>query len=423
MAITTPGTEAVRGSVRRRNSSWSVVLDIGIDPANGKRQQTRKAFPTRRSAEAWLAATLKDAQHESFQAPSSQTLGSFLAEWLETIRPTVRPSTWAGYEQKLRSHVVPRIGALPLRAIDPVRLNRLYAELLDGGKQNGDGRLAPKTVRHVHTTLQRALRDAVRWGKLTRNPAEMSDPPRARSSSMQVWRPDQVAVFLRHTQRDRLHACWVLAATTGMRRGELLGLRWSDVHLDNRRLAVTQAVIAVGYEVLISEPKTSKSRRSIALDPGTVEVLVGHRERQRQEELAAGELWQDTGLVFTRQDGSVLHPHTLSYWFDKHSREAGLPPIRLHDLRHSYASAALSAGVHPKVVSERLGHSNIGITLDTYSHVLEGMQQEAADHVAGLLLGTSGGIWAKPHDSVALYGEGEVLGPDGGHDGHEPELP
>ncbi len=410
----------MRGSVRRRNSSWSVVLDIGIDPATGKRQQTRKAFPTRRSAEAWLAATLKDAQQESFQAPSSQTLSSFLAEWLETIRPTIRPSTWAGYEQKLRSHVVPRIGALPLRAIDPSRLNRLYAELLDGGKQNGDGRLAPKTVRHVHTTLQRALRDAVRWGKLPRNPAEMSDPPRGQSSSMQVWRPNQLASFLHQTKADRLHACWVLAATTGMRRGELLGLRWSDVDLDNRRLAVTQAVIAVGYEVLISEPKTSKSRRSIALDPATIAVLADHKDRQRHEQVAAGELWQGTGLVFTRQDGSVLHPHTLSYWFDKHSREAGLPPIRLHDLRHSYASAALSAGVHPKVVSERLGHSNIGITLDTYSHVLEGMQQDAADHVAGLILGTSGEAQADSSDLIVLLGDSEGLGRDGGHDGHEP---
>jgi integrase len=421
-----PRAEALRGSVRRRNSSWSVVLDIGIDPATGKRQQTRKAFPTRKAAEAWLAASLKDAQQEAFQAPSSQTLGSFLAEWLETIRPTIRPSTWASYEQKLRTHVVPRIGALPLRAVDPTRLNRLYSELIDGGKQNGDGRLAPKTVRHVHTTLQRALRDAVRWGKLPRNPAEMADPPRGRSSAMQVWRPEQVASFLGQTKQNRLHACWFLAATTGMRRGELLGLRWSDVDLNNRRLAVTQAVIAVGYEVLVSEPKTSKSRRSIALDPATVVLLGEHRDRQGHERLAAGELWQETGLVFTRQDGSVLHPHTLSYWFDKHSREAGLPSIRLHDVRHSYASAALSAGVHPKVVSERLGHSNIGITLDTYSHVLEGMQQDAADQVADLILGgfepaeaATNPVTMLPHDDHGLE---RSVGP-GGHDGHEPDLP
>lgn len=245
---------------------------------------------------------------------------------------------------------------------------------------------------HIHATLHRALRDAVRWGRLTRNPAEYAVPPRAsalRSSELKTWSAEQLADFLEHVRPDRLYAAWVLAATTGLRRGELLGLHWSDIDLDEARLSVRRSLVSVGYAVRISEPKTRRGRRQIALDKTTVSALLGHRRRQMQERLSWGPAWVDSGFVFTKEDGTPLHPDRFTKLFAQRVKSSGLPRIRLHDLRHTHATLALQAGRHPKVVSERLGHANVSITLDVYRDVIPAMQKEAADLVAELVFGDS----------------------------------
>jgi integrase len=188
-------------------------------------------------------------------------------------------------------------------------------------------------------------------------------------SGMQVWSPEQLRVFLDHVRDDRLYAAWLLLATTGMRRGEVAGLRWVDVDLDAGRVSPRRPRVVVNHEVLVSEPKTAKGRRSIALDPATVAALRDHRRWQLEERLAVGPRWEDSGLVFTWPDGRPLHPERFSRWFEQHARAAGLPKIRLHDVRHSYA--------------------NIAITMDTYSHVLPGLDEQAAGTVAQLILGKS----------------------------------
>jgi integrase len=184
-----------------------------------------------------------------------------------------------------------------------------------------------------------------------------------------------------------LYAAWLLVATTGMRRGELAGLRWVDVDLDGGRASPRRPRVVVNYAVEVSEPKTAKGRRSVALDAVTVAALREHKERQTKDRAVVGPGWQDSGLVFTRLDGAPLHPDVISDWFERLAREAGLPKIRLHDVRHSYASAALAAGIPAKIVSERLGHATVQITLDTYSHVLPGLDAQAAETVARLILG------------------------------------
>ncbi len=327
-----------------------------------------------------------------FVAASRTTVAEFLVgEWLPGIKASIRPSTHAQYSRIVDAYVVPRIGARRLSDVTPGQLNSLYAALLtDGRRQASASRpagLSPKMVRHVHTLLHKAFSDAVRWGSLARNPAERAEPPRPRTPEMKVWDVAQLRRFLAEVDNDRLGPVWLLMTTTGMRRGEVSGLRWADVDLDGGRLSIVQTHVIVNRKVLVSEPKTLKGRRSIALDTVTVSGLRQLRRRQMEEHLAHGVPWAETGLVLSCEDGTPINPRSISSAFTRHARAAGLPPIRFHDLRHSYATAALAAGVPAKIVSERLGHASIAITLDTYSHVLPNMQEKAAEQVAHLILG------------------------------------
>ena len=204
---------------------------------------------------------------------------------------------------------------------------------------------------------------------------------------MVTWTAEQLRSFLDGVRDDRLHAAYVLLATTGMRRGEALGLRWADLDLEEGHAAIRQTVIAVNHQPSIGTPKTAKGRRTVRLDKATVTALREHRKRQAEERLQMGTGWTDRGLVFCRVDGHLLHPERFSRSFGDRVRKLGLPKIRLHDLRHGWATMALAAGVHPKVVQERLGHANIGITLDVYSHVTAGLHDDAAERVAGLVFG------------------------------------
>jgi integrase len=202
---------------------------------------------------------------------------------------------------------------------------------------------------------------------------------------MKTWSADELRRFVNGVHTDRLFALWLTIASTGLRRGEALGLKWSDIDLDAARISVQRSLVSVGYKPMLSEPKTARGRRSIALDRTTVSALIAHRRAQIEERLAWGPAYEDGDFVFCRENGSPIHPERLTKSFEAHVRKIGLPRIRLHDLRHTHATLALAAGIHPKVVSERLGHSSIAITLDTYSHAIPALQEEAAERIASLL--------------------------------------
>ena len=318
-------------------------------------------------------------------------MSEFLDEWLDAIRTTLRSGTLRSYRTNVNTHVKPRVGDMRLRSLGPSHLNRMYAELLEHGRANGAGGLSPRTVRYTHAIVHRALRDAVRWGRLSRNPSDMADPPKPNSPEMRVWTVDELRRFLKASESDRVSAAWLLLATTGLRRGELLGLRWEDVDLVSGRAAVVQALGSHAGKLVFVPPKTSSSRRSIVLDPATVDALRRHHNRQAVERHEWGPAYTESGLVFTREDGTPVRPDSFSRRFVAMVEAAGVPPIRLHDVRHTYATVALSAGTHPKVVAERLGHATIAITLDTYSHVLPSLQEQAAARLAELILGDGGG--------------------------------
>jgi integrase len=380
----------VRGSIIRRGTGYSVVVELARDPHTGRRRQRwHSGYRSKREAEAALAELIASVNQGAYVHKTRQTLADFLSEWLVTIEPTVRPATHYSYARNLRLHVVPHLGSLPLIGLDPGALNSLYARLLTQGRKDyRGGGLSPKSVRYIHTIVHRACKDAVKWGRLPRNPADAADPPRVPSSGrpdMVTWTPTELRAFLAGTSGDRLHAGYLLLATTGMRRGEALGLRWADLDLAAGRASIRQTVIAIHHEVLFGTPKTAKGRRTVTLDAATVAALRGHRTRQNTERLTMGAGWTNLDLVLTRVDGSPLHPERFSRSFTTRVGQLGLPTIRLHDLRHGWATMALSAGIHPKVVQERLGHANISITMDAYSHVTAGLHEDAAERVAGLV--------------------------------------
>ena len=403
---------SAQGSIKRDESgAWFFIVDVA--GANGKRKQLRRrGFSTKKEAQAALSEIHHSVRSGGYVEPTKQTLNVFLVEWLETIRPTVRPATWASYERNVRVHVIPRIGAMPLQGVDPGTIAKLYAALLADGHRGTNGYakprdettntrpagLSPRTVAYIGTILHRALGDAVRWGRLVRNPADAVKRPRIPSASSTVvaWDGKTLGEFLARSkayvgkgaQSDRYFALWMLLATTGLRRGEALGLRWSDLDLESKVLSVSQTVIAVDHEQMIGTPKTAAGARSVELDSMTIATLRDHRRTQLEERMLMGAGFTDRGFVFCLPDGRPYHPERVSTEFDRRVAKWELPRITLHGLRHTWATLALRGGVHPKVVQERLGHSTIGITLNIYSHVSAGMQRDAAETVAGLIFGT-----------------------------------
>ncbi len=309
-------------------------------------------------------------------------------EWLPAVKATIRPSTYNSYVQHVECHIAPHIGTVKLQKLSGSQVNALYAELAETGRKDGKTGLSPMTIHHVHACLHKACKDAVRWGRISRNPLDAADPPRKKgdgTKEMKTWTKENLRAFLEAVHDDRLCPLWHTIAMTGMRRGEAIGLRWSDIDLEGGRLAVRRALIPNGREVIVSEPKTVKGRRVIAIDPGTIEVLKAQAARQLEEQNDWDDGWIETGLVFTAENGAALDPESISRYWRQAVKKSMLPSIRLHDLRHTHATLALQAGIHPKVVSERLGHATVSITLETYSHAIPAMQEEAAALIAGLV--------------------------------------
>ena len=380
----------MKGTVIRRGTRWAVVIDLGRDPISGRR--TRKwhsGFDSKREAERARIEILSRIQRGLYVEPNKLRFGEYLlAEWLPATEPTLRASTLQSYEMNVKNHIVPHVGSVPLQKLTPSHLNSLYAHLLATGRRDHRGGLSSKTVRYIHTIIHKALQDATKWNLVARNVAAASDPPRPQPPNLRsTWSAGELSQFLDLIRGERLYAAWLLAASTGMRRGEVLGLRWEDVDFDEGMVSVRHTLISVAYEIRDSTPKTRRGQRMIALDRVTAQALRDHRHRQVQERLAAGPAWVASDLVFVAIGGRPIHPDRFSKVFQNHVANSGLPRLTLHGLRHTHATLALKAGAHPKVVSERLGHATVGITLDTYSHVVPSMQREMAQSVADLVLG------------------------------------
>jgi len=394
----------MRGHVAKKGKRYYAVVYEGTDPKTGReRHRWYAGGTTRKEADRVLANLVKRQHDGDYRAPERITLGTYLVErWLPTVETQLRPSTYESYRQNIVNHVVPALGSVPLQHLQPEDLDEFYAGLLTSGRRNGGGGgLSVKTVRNVHGTLRKALADAHRKGTVNRNVADLADPPKVASRpkpEMTVWTPEQLREFLGDVESERLYPAVYLAANTGMRRGEVLGLRWQDVDLERARLSVQKALTSVLYKLDLADVKTDTGRRTIDLDPRTVAVLRGWRKRQLEERVLAGLRPEDAELVFAHPDGAPIHPDYFSQWFDRRVAKSEVPRIRLHDLRHTHATILLKASVPAKVVSERLGHANVAFTMNVYQHVLPGMQADAAATFADVVFGESrSSIAHSPH--------------------------
>lgn len=344
------------------------------------RQVRRRGFASEAAAiraEERLVVELESNRHAL--SPKRLTFGAYLTDrWLPALRadPSRKPSTIAGYERMVRAHLVPNLGTIKLAELTGDRLDTLYGQIRAKGRSE-------RTVLYVHTTAHLALKHAKRWRLVGYNAAEDATAPAQTAASPKAWTPDEVRVFLDRAAHDRWWPLWRLVATTGMRRGELAGLRWSDVDLDTGELVVVENRVVVDHQVHTGTPKSGRSRR-LGLDSTTVEVLRAWRRRQLEERLVIGPNWPDHDLVFVWPDGSPVHPAVITRTFGRLRDDVGLPKMHLHNLRHAFATSSLIKGVDIKVVSERLGHSSTRITQDIYTASVPALDRAAAQLIADL---------------------------------------
>jgi integrase len=384
----------MRGHVTKRGKAWAIVVDARGEDGRRRRRWISgtmhggSPWRTRREAEEALADVLGKVGTHQLVEPSRLTLQGYLEVWLEGRRGSLRETTWDSYERALRVHVYPVLGAVLVQKLRASELTRLYRDLERGGK-------AKRTVRYVHTIVRKALQDGLEDDPpvVGRNIADRAKPPSAketRAAKPRVWTADQTRAFFASVAEDRLGSLWIVLGTGGLRRGEALGLRRQDLDLDGGKITIRQALAPVGTRIIVSGPKTARSSRDVYLDTPTVAALRARLKALAAERLSWGPAYEDHGLVFGQEDGRPLVPGEVSKTFRRLVRRAGLPPIRLHDLRHGVATAWLEAGINPLLVSERLGHASAAFTLDVYSHVRPRVHQEAAAKVAEILF-TEGG--------------------------------
>jgi integrase len=381
-----------QGHIRQQGKgSWELKFDLGRDPLTGRRITKYATFHgTKRKAQEELTRLLAHRNEGSYVDPTKMSVAAYLRHWLDAdIDRRVAPRTAARHRGIVENNIIPRLGHVPMRKLTAVHIEAFEAELQregwvkrrrapsDGDQPDVRG-LSAQTVQHVHRTLSQALSHAVRLGVLLKNPAAPVKPPRPERREIKILGKDEISTLLKAAKGTLLFLPVLVAVTTGLRRGELLGLRWSDLDLKAGTLTVNQSIERIKGKIAFKAPKTKTSRRSITLPAATVEALEEHRATQAEERMRLGLGRDPRGLVFTRADGEPLDADSLTKAFGRLVAGVRVTPITFHGLRHTHISHLLMDGVHVKVVSERVGHANVNTTLSVYSAYIPSMQADAA---------------------------------------------
>ncbi len=373
------------GQINKRGDSWTVRIFLGRD-TNGKRKYFNKTIHgTKKDAQKYLTAKLREKDLGVFIEPASIGLGEYLDKWLEEIaKPRLRKSTFSSYEAVLKNYVKANLGTKRLSDIQAYEVQKLYNDLIKQG-------LSSRTVRYAHVVFSSAMKQAIKWKMIAQNPCELCELPRLEKNEMKYLSPEETTKFLDVAKDTKHFVVFLLVIESGMRPEEYLALQWKDIDFEQKALSVRRAIVwnRKGGGFNFTEPKTKKSRRSIPISNSVINALKTHRRKQLEEKLKLGAAYQNLDLVFASEVGTPIQPKNL---LDRHFRplliKAELPSLRLYDLRHTTATLLLSAGENPKVVSERLGHASIVLTLDTYSHVLPTMQESATNKLEKMMFGT-----------------------------------
>lgn len=369
----------MKGHIKERSPGrWAIVLSL-TDPATGKRKLKWHSFKgTKRQAQDECASLIADMRRGTYIEPNKETLDKFLDRWLDHIKSQVSPKTYERYAGLINQNIKPLLGAVILTKLKAAQISQAYAKALAGGRRDDkDGGLAPRTVGHMHRVLKHALSQAVRWEELARNPADAVDPPKIEWKPLQTYDLPQTVDVVEHFRNRTLYIPVLLASLCGLRRGEICALRWKHVDLSTGQLSVVESLEQTKSGLRFKSPKSGKGR-TVALSETVVAELRTYRAKRAQEMLRLGVGLSDDDLVIAHEDGSQVTPIYISQQWARLIAKTALARLRFHDLRHAHATHLLSNGVHPKIASERLGHSKVGITLDLYSHVIPGMQADAA---------------------------------------------
>jgi integrase len=371
-----------KGYFRKRGDKWSFTVDIGRDPKTGKRKQkTVSGFRTKKEAEAACAELLNQLNKGYYIEASNQTLGEYLEEWLNDYAKTkVKPSTFKNYRNAVYGRIIPELGKIRLKELKLHHGQKFVNMLVKEGKR-------PSYVVGLYRILHVALEQAVKLEKIPRNPFDGVECPSLKREKKKTWTVEEAKRFLQFAKLDSpiYYMAFLIAIHTGMRKGEVLGLRWQDIDFERKRLSVTQSLVKVQGKYIISDLKTTSSNRVITLDDVLLSELKKHKALQNQQKLLLGGGYKDLDLVCANEFGDYLSPSTINHKMAQICEKAQVPKIRFHDLRHTHATWLLQLGENVKVVSERLGHSSTTITLDVYSHVTPDMQEKAAEKIEKIM--------------------------------------
>lgn len=376
----------MRGSIKKRGDAWFIRFDVGIDPATGKRIQQAVTFHgNQKQAEAKLTDLLNQIDRNMYVKPGKLTVAEYMEQWLKDYCwPNLAPRSAETYEYLVRKHINPAIGRIPLTSLKPRDIQQLYTEKQAAGLGN-------RTVAYLHVTLHKSLKTALRMGMVNRNVADAVEPPRIVRHEMKIMSPEDIERFLDLAKDTPYYALFYTLITTGLRRGEALALHWGDLDLLGAELTVARSIQQLDSgKMIISQPKTEKSRRTIAISPSTALVLRQHKEVEEAKRQALGQTFTDNDYVFRRDNGEPYLPDSITHAFTQTAKRAGLEGIHLHSARHTMASLMLKLNVHPLTVSRMLGHSNIQTTLNIYSHLSPGLEAAAAGRLDELITNRRG---------------------------------
>ena len=365
--------------VPKANGSWEARILI-TDPITGESKIRTRCRKTKAEVKAWLDDIKVKLHTGQYVGEQKMTVREWLNTWLNLYAmKKIRRTTFESYESIIKTHIIPSIGNIRLQSLRKDQIQKFYNDKQENGRADGKGGLSSTTINYMHAILKQALQQAVDDGLVYKNIATSVVKPSKVRFHPQTLNTEQVKKFLQSNKGSKYYSAFLVECYTGLRRGELLGLRWKDIDLEGKLLSVQQGLVRTKNGLSINEPKTTASRRTIPLTDEVVQELKQHRKRQLEERLLTGSSYYDLDLVFSSHIGKPLDPRSFTKRFQEGLRVAGLPEIRFHDMRHTHATILLEMKQNVKVIQERLGHTTIRMTLDTYSHMLPGMQEQATE--------------------------------------------